>query len=75
MRLPFAYALFCFETILYFLSYKNLKCNRFRTCEEVSFVSVFQALILNKFFGSVFFLEPAIYEYSFLSESHVIAFR
>ena len=43
--------------------------------QEDSFVSVFQALILNKFFGSVFFLEPAIYEHSFLLESHVIAFR
>ena len=44
-------------------------------CKKFSTVPGFQALILYKFLGSVFFLEPAIYENSYFQESHVIAFR
>lgn len=74
--IPFACALFCFEIFLYFYILQESEMRLvWNLCKKFSFVSVFQALIRDKLFGSVFFLEPAIYEYSFLLEFHVIAFR
>ena len=75
-KLPFAFVLllfyhllvllFCFEIFLVHLFLQESEIQLVGTCvRRFPVVSGFQALILCKLFVSVFFPEPANYEYSF----------